>query len=448
MATGGRFTEYDFEIDADMSVAINTGMVNPPKTAASLVDARCSSGNCTFGLSSTVGVCHSCQDVSDRIQDLSGDDETGVFITNFTLSDPTLSGSALDIGGPQIINGANQYRILQTSDGPTQRGGPSSLSFVVLMSTSLQPDGQLIPSAVAFSCSIEPCIKTYRSSMTNSVLEESLISQQLIGFNQLSRPPLTSYPADDAYLLATTTTWRDGEPETCTPSEQEGPGLVEVEARNIDAAPDYQSTFDGDYSEADTHWFPADCVWTFGYPARAVIVSEMAGTLNDLQLTQPVVAPLQFPFRQSSVAAGPMAAKNIWKNGTADLPSIDKYMTGLTDAMTATMRRRGKGGEGEWTIGEELITSTCVRVRWAWFSYPAVLVGLASVFLVALIWQSPDRVGHRAWKSSSLAVLFCAVDDTIYEKSRIDQTRGQISDIARSTKVQLVADGEGRPRFV
>ncbi|KAF2973075.1 hypothetical protein GQX73_g635 [Xylaria multiplex] len=58
------------EIDSPMAVAINTGLVNPPNHIPSLVSTTCPSGNCTFGMFSSVAVCHSCADISSQIKNL------------------------------------------------------------------------------------------------------------------------------------------------------------------------------------------------------------------------------------------------------------------------------------------------------------------------------------------------------------------------------------------
>jgi len=452
--TGGMFDEFDYDIDGPMSVAINRGIIDPPPDSASLVASRCESGNCTFPPFSTLGYCHSCEDISDQIQNKTGKDTKGRLYTNLTIQGSSLQERErlLWIGGSNTPG--SKYIILQSSLDSYGSQLPS-LSLSVLMSGPLREvdlfapeSGPRIDSARAFNCSMAPCVRSYNVSMTNSVLKESLLAHEYIGQNQLSPVSLITNPTPYGYLLATNTTWRNGQLEQCVMSKTERGGLVRVATSNIGAAPDYPTNFTGNYSSIETRWIEKDCVWTFGVPSFHAIESGLSEALDNMKLSQFVLAPLEFPHAQPKTSGGPMAAKNIWKNGTADLDSMDKFMAGLTDSITAAIRANGKNGPAEWVIGNEWKQSTCIRVRWNWFAYPAILVGLAIIFLIVLIWQSPDRVAHRGWKSSSLAVLFCSVDDSIHVQTSDDHTREEVLNVGKNVKAQLVTDGEGRALFV
>lgn len=76
-ATGEHIGAGEGNIDNPMGVAINTGTVDPPKHIPSLVSTECKSGNCTFPDFSTVGVCHSCDDLSSQIRNITIDYESG-----------------------------------------------------------------------------------------------------------------------------------------------------------------------------------------------------------------------------------------------------------------------------------------------------------------------------------------------------------------------------------
>ncbi|KAI1423585.1 hypothetical protein F5Y12DRAFT_716212 [Xylaria sp. FL1777] len=80
-ATGGHTGALESEIDSPMAVAINAGLVNPPNYIPSLVTTTCPSGNCTFGMFSSVAACHSCADISSQIKNLT--EQTGFL--NYSL---------------------------------------------------------------------------------------------------------------------------------------------------------------------------------------------------------------------------------------------------------------------------------------------------------------------------------------------------------------------------
>lgn len=446
---GGAFTQRDFVIDAPMSVAINRGTVDPPADPATLVTSDCKSGNCTFAPFSTVALCHSCREVTNEIQNNTRYSANGLRYTNFTLALPnTPSGRAqmLSIGGnnPDL----EDFRIIQVA---MSFNGPAiaPVSIAILMSGPLinVTESPWIPSVSAFNCSLAPCVRSYNSSITNSTLAEQQLSHEYIGQNQLITGGLLNNPVDTAFILAKTSTWRNGRLESCDARDQEAPGFTKVAAANIGAAPDTIPS-NRNYAEIAQRWVPNDCVYTFGLPSLRAISSELSKTLDDIDLVQPVVRGLQFPRHQPTVASGPIAATNMWLNGTANLTTMNAYMAGLTDVMTATIRKQGSSGPDEWQVGQEWRQATCVRVRWAWFAYPVVLVGLAIAFLLVLILQSPGGVAHRGWKSSSLAVLFAGVDGGIGARMGGEMGREEMMGLARGVRARLVVDGGGRGVFV
>jgi hypothetical protein len=50
-------------------------------------------------------------------------------------------------------------------------------------------------------------------------------------------------------------------------------------------------------------------------------------------------------FAESTIdTQGPQQLKMVYQNGTATLSSVDRYVTRLTETLTAMMRQRGEGG--------------------------------------------------------------------------------------------------------
>lgn len=82
-------------------------------------------------------------------------------------------------------------------------------------------------------------------------------------------------------------------------------------------------------------------------------------------------------------------------------------------SITNDIRLRGSSSsENQTYAGTTLFTRPFVKVRWAWLTFPAVLVSGSVLFLALNIVQSRfDNV--QAWKSSVLAMLFCTMDDDI-----------------------------------
>ncbi|KAF2807575.1 uncharacterized protein BDZ99DRAFT_478137 [Mytilinidion resinicola] len=417
-AYGDQLQTGKIEIDGPMAFAITTGLVNPPIDASSLVQAECTSGNCTFGLFQTLGICHSCQDVSAMIQ---SQHDTGSDY-NYTLSDLSSDSRFIEVG-----RGIS----LQTS---VSRGDNSTILQVVVLQIPLTE------SPFAVDCRITPCVKTYNSSMTNTVLNETVLSTAPMGANAIAD---TFDPSFMSYLLATTQTLRNGQRENCTPVpamlfnttdtyDVINSEFVVVSTANIDAAPNRILVVDN-----GTLW-PKECVWQFGLYSDRAIRDQLIADFDNLTIQQ----------GGGTTGIGLLNARKLWENGYANFSSVNQIMSDLTDTMTSTIRQRGNEGSGGWAPGDVTVRFTCVQVRWAWFSFPAVLVGLATVFLVILILQSPGGMAERTWKSSSLAVLFCALDDAMKIAGRFELTREEMLRLAKTTTAQLVQDEEGRARFL
>ncbi|KAI0385228.1 hypothetical protein F5Y04DRAFT_208321 [Hypomontagnella monticulosa] len=416
VAQGGHVGAGESDIDSPMAVAIITGLVDPPPNPATLVNVDCVSGNCTFPRFQTIGVCHTCQDISRDVQNMTGKPGSSPPpIKNYTL---------LDADG-DVQTWIGMGTVFSTS-APVRLESMSHLMELKILSA---PDRWAGPPA-AFACQMYPCVRTYDAGITNTVRKETVLESERMGQNQLYFPDQER----SLFKLASSSALHDGVSAPCERSDSPGEGLVKVALANIDAAPD---TIASNNDKVDSAYYPASCVWTFGFSSADVIKRQLASELDDahMQMT-------------GGVTTGPIVAKNIWRNGTADLGSVDTFVRNLTDVMTATIRNRGMDGSAEYAPGEVLVNSTCVGVRWAWFSYPVILVFFALVFFGLLVLHTPAGSAPRLWKSSSLALLFSNVDEPIAKSVGFGSSHLQMKEVAKVTTAQLVRDDDGRARFV
>lgn len=86
---------------------------------------------------------------------------------------------------------------------------------------------------------------------------------------------------------------------------------------------------------------------------------------------------------------------------TEDLP---KRIDNLATSMTNNIRQQNDSGSSAFS-GRAFETETYVKVRWAWFSYPATVIVLSLFCLLGTIIETTHR-DILIWKSSSLAMLF------------------------------------------
>jgi hypothetical protein len=76
--------------------------------------------------------------------------------------------------------------------------------------------------------------------------------------------------------------------------------------------------------------------------------------------------------------------RRLYHNGTASLSSIEAFAGQLAKTWATHTHTQHEGSENEselgYVRGDIVMTETCIRVRWAWISFPNALVGLIIVF--------------------------------------------------------------------
>jgi len=229
-----------------MAAGITLGIVNPPNDPATLIATQCETGNCTFpqqhGASYTsVGMCFSCSDISGQIQNQTTTDFFS-FVLPGSETSPKLS--------------LNTSYSMVTSYTRASNSSPATLR-------SLHTDGIDEKTRAAFSCSINPCIKTYGANISQTRLHESVLTMAPIGYSPLLFTGIDR-PESTAYNLATSQTLRNGTWQSCIPSAKNSTGLLPVAVQNLEVVIADAITFNA-ASGQNISWYPADCVWNFGY---------------------------------------------------------------------------------------------------------------------------------------------------------------------------------------
>lgn len=417
-----------------MQAAIYMGLLSPPANSSATVTASCETGDCTFphdggAAFSTLAMCYSCVDISDAI--------------SYNASDDYGARPATIPSGAQIDSKNLMFASMENS----QAFPDSAFSFEALMSRGLDPENNTDDFAVA--CGMMPCLKTFGASVTGSVYQEvELSSTDLV-------------PSSHAgYTLAANQTLRDGAWDTCAPTPANTTtNTLRVNTTSMGLlshiAPDDGVEYpvsptihlDG-LGPGASLWYPADCVWWFGtLPAQAT--SEfLSGLFGNKTLATP------YWSRDASSAEGDLWLANLYRNGTATMDTVGAYLDGLVWSMTANVRQTaGDGGALGAVAGRVQATESCLRVRWAWLSLPASLLGLEVAFLVAVIMYSrASKEWHGDWKGSSLALLFHGLEPRAVESRRKQEEdavgasklggKNGMFQVAQGMKVQL-GNGEG-----
>jgi hypothetical protein len=124
-----------------------------------------------------------------------------------------------------------------------------------------------------------------------------------------------------------------------------------------------------------------------------------------------------------------------------NLDTVNEFMHNMTRSMTAIIRTNGPGNFTQSAKGTMWYTTTCIRVRWKWISYPAIMIGLSAIFLILVSIESRGIASEGLWKSSILAMLFCDMDDAVTDGDK-PMTRQDMENVAKSTSVSRGGEGK------
>ncbi|KAF4540202.1 Zinc-binding oxidoreductase protein [Lasiodiplodia theobromae] len=406
----------DTNLNSVIAVATYTGLFGPPANTSVSITVDCPTGNCTFpndsgAAFSSLDVCHSCQDISALLINITDPEDQSYY--NVTLES---SGAALqnrNITDLVSLVGSDYY-------------SNDTVSFYDFDAVIHRKNDYL-----AISCSLYPCVTTYSAKFVNSVYTESRISSlrhDLHFENVLDN--------DEPWSLAVNQTLRNGTWNDCNPSATQTPtNYVPVSPNNMTISATY---FSGDPAivSKDTQWYPPDCVYMVGYDALLTFMSFIEDIFSRQTLTA-----------SSSSTGAICCLQDLWHNDTATMATVDRWVNGLATSLSGAMRVHGNTPPpANFAYGTVMGSQTCVDVRWAWIGLPAALYGLTIVFIVttALHTRGDGREWTaRHWKSSAVALLLHGFDPETRRELGGVRDRGEMSEAAERVMVQLRHSREG-----
>ncbi|KAF2137075.1 uncharacterized protein K452DRAFT_194758, partial [Aplosporella prunicola CBS 121167] len=433
---GLTYNEVDYDIDGQMSVAIYMGLLNPPKDSAASITARCLTNNCTFpeirgSTFSTLAMCGFCANSTDKI-------------INETTETPRYSLPSTASTERQVIEDS----IVFSSKSQYKSGNRSSqlYTFDSLM-WRCKEEGSCYTRETwepfALTCSLNPCLKTFRANTSHGAYEEEEISSENLSECLYEQPA--------GYLIVAKDTIRDGAWKSCDPS------VIKTEDYfiPIDTTKNrWLGPFSNDRGQ-QLMWFTQDCVYRFDPLAVRAIHPFLNGLFNDKSLDSHVnqsnylsalpALSHQLPLSQ---ATGDMWLKNFYRNGTLTTETANKYMEALANSMTGVIRQQPNDTEDmRFVKGKTWRTQTCIRVRWPWLSFPVALLGLGILFTMGIELTTRRGTWRRDWKSSPLALLFHGLDEKTRRKKGELKRKDDMYAASKEIKVRLRKVDEGW-RFV
>lgn len=424
-------------LDLKLQGALYQGMLNPPTNATVAISTYCPSGNCTFAHSdnvaySTLAICSSIKDITNTVEGR-GSGEAG-FNVNWQYSLPS---------GPEV-NYPSVLACGQPPRSPLIYANDSLFDFEVLAMTTdckdpFTDEGSQHCSVRPFAArvSISPCVISYgNASVSNSILWEQVISTSMLpstGGSYLSVGNSSSFPATDCSGSKT----REGNKTAHTT-------LVNSAGDFQYRCPDPPCISNGE----DVLYYDPTCIFNFGSGPTGglgIALSSIFGINGDTTY-------LRADTSDWPTAGGLTWITPFWARGHANMSTLTRTMDSFTDALNAVIRPEGDLEDGNLPArGIVLGNQTCVGVEWAWFALPCVLMALTSFFLVCTMVKSHGQSrrggaeeGRRPWKSSTLPLLWCGLQDGMKEKyGRMDDV-GEMKECGDGTEVSLGRGDDGR----
>lgn len=394
-------------------------------------DFTCSTGNCTWPSFTTLGMCSTCQDVSQKVK------------RSCNTGEPELSGYEAcwyeligggDLPGAKPYPGPDVGALLPGLEGPNSTKfvrfcPPSGYRYWPLWFTwastlwdknrdlldftsyrfpqkdSSTDQGCSVPMAHIEQCKVFWCARTFDSA---TVVNGN--------FTQGPGTDVRLVPFDNTNATCPGIT-------TLRPPERNSEAPMQGYIREDRACPQSREEI-GVY---DTFWVNTnDHVMTVNMLAPMIRDREMAIDQNGATYSS-----------QGSDAATMTA---LWDNHQGNISLT------LADIATA-MTNRVRSTDGSIDIvGTATREDIIVKVTWYWLIYMVAMVGLSLAFFVTAVIFASEK-SKVVWKSSSLAVLMHGLAG--FDRSELEhETLHDMGTAAKDLWVQLEMDEQGSLRLV
>lgn len=456
------YVRADTSLRQDLDSVVNSAIFASGYT----IDAKCSTGNCTFpDLYSTLAYCSVCEDSSADIKfgetcgvELSdptsetytnscvvysielpsglklnfsidkfdlNPDEGGLEVSMFTSGILPQTPNRPDLFSAQFI--ARQISTSANSYGPL----PAPLN-----TTLCGPGNWTCQGYGAATCTLQPCIREYNATVVAGRLFDNLTadsgSTPWVVADEVEAGSMPSMAVVDTNCITTADK---------TSLQQQGYKVDNPPSRWIPYAVPFQSFT---HTEDITLLKPLlheGCSFMLDGSFHEYLASALEQNFNGTvkaQTTTDVDMSLASFF--IVLVNGSSGLRYIYNYGSVDFQRIDSTFLNLSNALTNYIRTHGDGEYPGSVTGLVHHYATCLDVRWAWIAFPAALDVLTILFFVLTVVKS-SRHKTPVWKSSSLPwVLAWARPDTDADAggtSSAEQTSAGLDRLSKDVHVTL-----------
>ncbi|KAM3064842.1 hypothetical protein ACMFMG_010449 [Clarireedia jacksonii] len=387
--TRQRLSPLDYSLVGFEQVATYNGLMNSPTSSSESIKASCSTANCTFPAFQSLAMCRSCSDISSTI---SSNNKSGFW--NMSLA-----------SGATIGSGA----LMMTTENKLVNATVFTFDGLLTRIVGWNP-----ASSAAYRCSLFPCIKSYEASVTKGVYSEREVG---VGINLT----YVDLPKNGFALATNLTLSNTGSFISCNAT------LYNTSENTIQIRTDTMTPYDDPYaseygrpnaSTSPAMWYPKRCFWSLSAGFTIAMNRFLSAQIND-SLVQMLSDYISLSANET---VGDPWTIRLFKEGQATQQSFESFMDGLAWSITGAMRQNSLDSPNlTFVQGQAQREEICIKVRWAWISLAAAVLGLAVLFLFTVIvtaHRSMDYWWQGDWKSSSLALMWHGLDDSAVVRQR------------------------------
>ena len=416
-------------------------------------NGSCSGENANKPFFRSLGICHECANISPIINLTHSDSGTGFLLTNYIL--PT--GQYLNL--PVGWNDFGGEPLMKTSSGMQEALDPFQLSHLQAsitnfsMLTLTQDDCRAKPGScygppsnlkdvglkvLAVECNLYMCVKTYSATVEGGKLVENVISTLDVPLSQ----PNNVYDDEREIQLVPIPFLIDGVTynlSSITSNYSDNLNYTRVKINDQEA------------------YVLSGCVYSITKDISDSLASYLSGPIlgssSNLSISnqdQGATASLSGTLTTGTDGSPDHVSTPYWlelfySGGSASLDTVNKAFESMATAMTNALRTTDQ--LADVTKGVVFYPKTCIRVRWAWLAFPAILVGGSLLFLIATMFQTSRRAKHQLWKSSTFPLLFHGLSAESRNGLGLMAELDEMEDVAARLNMQL-RFSEGGWRFV
>lgn len=404
------FDTQNMVISPDLKMAIYSGFM------ASSIDwpqVACSTGNCTWPVIPTLGVCGACVNTTNTIEveRTSGSKCAAVAPKNLSIEAECDTYDDLGGSGVWMASGPGSGDMFSSDDVPINGTSPNLIASFAGLRVGVNGTSRSVSDSVATECALWYCIQAHNISVQAGELRDEVMD-----------------------------TWHEAV-AVDNPDESRGDKADSYADFYFTDAPE---TFNTDKDEVyfAVYWDHRRLRDYIGNTTDGLVrgnLNNYNGEGRSNRTGGDIVTGLFMNFGETDKFIDRLSksmSNALRGQGWIGVRNPDEEEPWNYDGLKAQVKRKYEG-----TVYADQVT---IVVRWGWITYLVALVALSIVFLIAQIVQTARQMDVRAWKDDPLAPMWLDLDATLKQEFRrgLENPKGAQEVVGeRPVKVNRGEDG-------